>query len=75
MRLPTKVKWGWIEETASGIIRKARISKLSNSEIPKPEIAKRVRKTGPFDTISSLVLQSSFVPSLDTAPIPEDCKL
>lgn len=74
-REPTKVKWGWIEETATGIIRKARISKLSNTEIPKPEAPKRIRKTGPFDTDASLVREQTFFPSLNQSPIPEDCKL
>ena len=74
-REPTKVKWGWIEETATGIIRKARISKLSNTEIPKPEVPKRIRKTGPFDTLPTVVHQQTFYPSLAKPPIPEDCQL
>lgn len=74
-REPTKTKWGWIEETATGIIRKARISKLSNVEIPKPEPPQRVRKTGPFDTPANLVHEQSFIPNLKSSPIPEDCQL
>lgn len=66
---------GWIEETATGIIRKARISKVSNVEIPKPEIPKRIRKTGPFDTINNLAREQTFTPSLTNPPIPEDCQL
>lgn len=75
LREPTKVKWGWIEETASGIIRKARISKLTNTEIPKPDLPKRIRKTGPFDTEASLVKEQTFIPSLNNSPIPKDCQL
>lgn len=74
-RQPTKTKWGWIEETASGIIRKARISKLSNVEIPKPEHPQRVRKTGPFDTPANLVREQTFHPNLKSSHIPEDCQL
>lgn len=74
-REPTKVKWGWIEETTSGIIRKARISKLTNTEIPKPEPPIRIRKTGPFDTEANLVKEQTFFPSLSQSPIPDDCQL
>lgn len=66
---------GWIEETSTGVIRKARISKLSNVEIPKPEIMKRIRKTGPFDTPNILVREQTFKPSLNSSQIPEDCQL
>ena len=74
-REPTKTKWGWIEETATGIIRKARISKLSNVEIPKPAPPQRVRKTGPFDTSANLAREQTFHPNLKTSQIPEDCQL
>lgn len=74
-REPTKTKWGWIEETATGVIRKARISKLSNVEIPKPAPPQRIRKTGQFDTPANLVREQTFHPSLKVSPIPEDCQL
>ena len=57
----------------TGIVRKARISKLSNAEIPKPAPPQRTRQTGEFDTPAAVVLERTFRPSLTKSPIPDDC--
>jgi hypothetical protein len=69
------VKCGWIEDTVTGIVRKARISKLSNAEIPKPAPLQRTRQTGAFDTPAAVVTERTFHPNLVKSPIPDDCIL
>lgn len=74
IRVPTKIRWGWVEDGQGGH-KRTRISKLTSAEIPKPAPPVRTRTAGPYDTAPEEAHRTTFVPSLKTAPLPPDCRL